>query len=52
MIFVKNVLLEILSPHLSEKTINKFKKLTDYLIREEIVADFFQKKKWKECAGI
>jgi len=46
---LQKLLEQILRPFLHEKSIIKMKELFDLLCNEDMLEDFFEKKKWKEC---
>jgi len=40
---------KIMKPVLTDKTIQKFRGMFDVFADEELIEDFFEKKKWREC---
>jgi len=46
---VQKSLIQIMRPYLHEKTITKINEIFDILCDEELVSDFFTKRKYKEC---
>jgi hypothetical protein len=49
---VRTSLDKVLGPVLTPKTMTKLHGLFDYFTNEDLLCDFFAKKKWKECAEI
>jgi len=46
---VQKILEQILRPYLTEKTLQKLAEVADLLSNEELVQEFFSKRKYKEC---
>jgi len=46
---VQKCLEQIFRPFLPEKTINKMRATFDFFCNEELLEEFFEKRKWKEC---
>jgi len=49
---VQKVIDQILKPFINEKTYNKLNTLFEFVCNEELLDDFFAKKKWKECEQV
>jgi len=46
---VRQLLEKVLKPFLQEKAINKMNSLFEFFSNEEMLGDFYTKRKWKEC---
>jgi len=49
---VQQIVSQILKPFVHEKTYNKMNALFDFICNEDLIEDFFTKKKWRECEQV
>jgi hypothetical protein len=46
---VQDVLQQIIRPYVHEQTVLKMAALFEFVCNQDLLADFYTKRKWKEC---